>query len=355
MKMIKSLLVTVLCVSVMASSLPVLAVEAATQTATTTTAAATTDAATATTSAPATDAQICQDLGLIKGMGDGNWDRYLATKPTKMQAAIILLRLKGLEETAESFKRPDNFADAHSVKNLYQQNILAYLKAHPSLGFQGDGTYFKPNDKVTAQQYYKVLLAALGYKQNTDFEWKDTLTFAADKGLKKVSSVKDLTINDLCTATVEALSAKVKGSDETLVAQLVDRGVINKKSSQGVGLMPQDPVREQKDRAITDLGDTVAPMPTISFVSYNNNKLTISISCADPTAGFHYTYSLVGTPIDPHVDGAPLSSAGNIEILLAVAPKLDTQITVMAYSSVPGKADSQIGTLTIMGSQLLQG
>ncbi|HYF74949.1 MAG TPA: hypothetical protein VD757_00060, partial [Candidatus Nitrosocosmicus sp.] len=125
------------------------------------------------------DAQICADLGMLKGETGTVDAAYTATAPTRIQAAVMFLRLKGLEEEAKAFTGTANFADAD--KAAWAKPIMAYLKANPQLGWQGDGTNFDPTGVTTAQAYYKVMLEALGYKQTTpevvgDFAYADVMT-----------------------------------------------------------------------------------------------------------------------------------------------------------------------------------
>ena len=171
------------------------------------------------------DAQVCKDLGMLQGEGGTVDAAYAATAPTRLQAAVMFLRLKGLEAEALAFTGEDNFADGE-IAWAEGANLIAYLKANPQLGWIGDGTNFNPNKAITAQEYYKVLLEALGYKQTTaevagDFTWDEVLTFAASVGLSKVADVADFTVNDLAIATVEALKVNVKGTEEALYKSLV--------------------------------------------------------------------------------------------------------------------------------------
>jgi hypothetical protein len=171
------------------------------------------------------DAQICADLGMLKGETGTVDAAYVATAPTRLQAAVMFLRLKGLEAEALAFTGEENFADGN-IAWAEGANLLAYLKANPQLGWIGDGVSFNPTGVMTAQAYYKVLLEALGYKQTTaevagDFAWEEVLTFAASVGLSKVADVENFTVNDLAVATVEALKINVKGTEEALYKSLV--------------------------------------------------------------------------------------------------------------------------------------
>jgi len=191
------------------------------------------------------DAQICADLGMLKGETGTVDAAYVATAPTRLQAAVMFLRLKGLEEEALAFTGEDNFADGE-IAWAEGANLIAYLKANPQLGWIGDGTNFNPTGVMTAQAYYKVLLEALGYKQTTaevagDFTWEEVFTFAASVGLSKVADVESFTVNDLAVATVEALKVNVKDTEKTLAATLVEAGVVGEAAAVAAGLVEEVP------------------------------------------------------------------------------------------------------------------
>lgn len=172
------------------------------------------------------DAEICKTLGVMQGDGKGNFTaEYLRNDTQRIQAAITLLKLTGKYVEATAFTGTTNFKDANQVAPSDDKKLLAYLKAHPELGFGGyTNGNFGIQDPISAQQFYKVLLTALGYKPGSDFTWSEVNTFAASKGLTKVAQKDSLTIGDLATATVEGLKAKVKDSDKTLADALIASG-----------------------------------------------------------------------------------------------------------------------------------
>ncbi len=183
-----------------------------------------------------TDAQIATDLGVIKGAGSGVTADYLATTPDRLQGAILFLRLKGLEDTAKAFVGTDNFADVEGLSDT-NQAILAYLKANPDLGYAGVGeNKFSPLTKMSAKEYYKVMLVALGYTYETDFTWANVFGFAASKGLTKLIDNTTFTVNDLAIGTVEALKTPVKGGTDTLISKLVDGGSITSAVAVAAGI-----------------------------------------------------------------------------------------------------------------------
>lgn len=183
------------------------------------------------------DSDICKELGMILGSGGGVTAEYLATQPTRLQGAIMFLRLKALEDEAKAFiVTGENFSDLEGL-NETNKAILGYLKAHPELGFVGIGdNKFAPLQLMTAKEYYKVLLVALGYEEGTDFTWANLLQFAASKGLIKLLDNDNFTVSDLCTGTVEALKATVKGGTDTLITILVENGIIAADKAKASGL-----------------------------------------------------------------------------------------------------------------------
>ncbi|GIP40811.1 hypothetical protein J31TS4_40910 [Paenibacillus sp. J31TS4] len=180
-----------------------------------------------TTASIVSDAQLVTELGILQGDESGVGAAYLNKPTTRIQAGILFLRLKGLEQEALAYKGTDNFSDASEVWSG-GQSILAYLRANPSLGWVGvGGNQFDPLSVITAEQYYKVLLEVLGYKQDSDFEFKNVMALAGTVGLGKAGTAKPFTNLHIATATVEALAAKIKGQSKTLAEVLVETAKLN--------------------------------------------------------------------------------------------------------------------------------
>ena len=191
--------------------------------------------------AAASDAEICEKLSILKGEGAGVTEEYLAKGTNRFQAALLYLRLIGLEDEALAFTGEDNFEDAGLIYKGGQR-VLAYLKAKPELGWLGiGGNKFDPTGAASAQMIYKVMLEALGYKQGEDFEWAEVKDFAAEIGLSKIADVTELTNADMATAIVEALKCKVKDSDKTLADKLVEDGIIDEAVAAEYGLVELAP------------------------------------------------------------------------------------------------------------------
>jgi len=229
------------------------------------------------------EAESLKLMGVLQGDDGGVTAEYLAKETTRMQAAIMYLRLKGLEDEAMAFTGTTNFADAGTMKWAEGKAIMAYLKANPQLGWIGtDGGNFMPFETITVQQYYKVILEALGYKQTTpeivgDFAWSEVTTFAASKGLVKLAGNTAFTNNDLAIATIEGLKTNMKDGGNTLAVTLVNAGMINKDAAIAAGLYAETTTAVVK--AVKAIGNSKVEVEFDSAVAkaYAENAANYSV------------------------------------------------------------------------------
>lgn len=176
------------------------------------------------------EAQACKELGILIGEdASGVTTAYLAKTPTRLQAYIISLRLKGLYDEAGEYESSRNFTDAS--KAGWAENFLAYARNNPELGWGGypDGS-FGVVDKINGQAFYKVMLETLGYRQGTDFEYAEALEYAEELGLVKnadtIAGKKSFTVNDIATGIYNALNTKPADSENNLIDVMVEKGII---------------------------------------------------------------------------------------------------------------------------------
>jgi len=232
------------------------------------------------------EGRICRELGILKGDTGVVDAAYLRTKPSRLQAAIMFLRLKGKEQEALSYEGSSNFKDAGDIAWKEGRNVLSYLKNHPELGWIGDGLNFMPYRLIDSRAYYKVLLESLGYRQKNggigDFTWEEVLRFAEGKGLKRVADVGSFTVESLAIATVEALQAEIKGSDRKLIEYLVDIGEVDSKAASSLGLYSKEIDAAVKEvKAVSNskvelvFEETVAASDVEDKDLYNISKLDI--------------------------------------------------------------------------------
>lgn len=260
-----------------------------------------------------TDAQICETLGMLQGTGDGVSEDYLASTPARYQAAILFLRLKGLEAEASAFTGTENFSDVDGL-NAKNKAILAYLKANPELGWVGnpDGS-FAPLEAITAQAYVKVLLEALGYEAGTDFEWSTVFTVAQEKGLVAYTeNPESFKVSDIATATVEALKANNKDGVK-LVDALVAAGTVDAAKAETVGLYTPP---------VTTLAVESVSAPNLGQIKVAFNK-AVDKTSAEAAANYTLVAKNGGTAV---LAGATFTLAADAKsVLIDLATKSDNQ------------------------------
>jgi len=176
-----------------------------------------------------------EKIGLMQGDDNGIDNKYASKNSTRIQSAIMVLRMNGLEKDALSFKANINFNEAKSYSWKQGANIMGYLKANPSIGFIGDGrNNLYPDEALTQKQYIKVMLENLGYKQDRDFKYNDVYKFAQAIGVE-IKESNTFTNDDLAKTTMLFLNAKTKAG-EKLIDKLIKNGAINEKIAVEAGL-----------------------------------------------------------------------------------------------------------------------
>ncbi|MDD3093678.1 MAG: Ig-like domain-containing protein [Clostridia bacterium] len=242
-----------------------------------------------------TDPEKLAAMNLFRGdTADGLTPQYLAKAPDRKTAARLLLRFNGLEEAADAYTGTATFSDATSA-TVYWQPMIGYLKANPGAGFGGyeDGT-FRPNDAMTAQAFYKVLLTILGYKQDTDFTWAQTFTFAASKGMTKIASKTGITNADVATAMVEALNATTKTGDK-LITALINDGVVTATQAAAAGFNVISTVTGY-ETAYTMAYGGANPLPaTVTAVYQDGNTASVAVAWGSFSTTVEGTYDVTGT------------------------------------------------------------
>jgi len=303
-----------------------------------------------TSAAELTDPQKLAAMNLFRGdTADGLTATYLAKAPDRKTAARLLLRFTGLEEAADAYTGTATFSDATSA-TVYWQPMIGYLKANPSAGFGGyeDGT-FRPNDPMTAQAFYKVLLTILGYKQDTDFTWAQTITFAASKGLSKIAGKATLTNADAATAMVEALNAKTK-SGEKLINALINDEVVTPTQAAAAGFTVITSITGYEAQYTMGYGGA-NPLPaTVTAVYKDGTTATVAVAWSGLNVNVEGTYNVTGT-----IEGfGTITTKVTLTKTLTVTdayPSSTKEITVVFNMPVPSSA----AVTCKFGASILQG
>lgn len=211
----------------------------------------------------AVDLQILGLSGSDSGLDFGR-------TPTRTDGAVMLVRLLGKESKAlqagykHPFKNVPTWADKY-VGYMYQNGLAA----------GAENSSFNWNDPLSAVQYTAFILRALGYD---DFKYQEALDKAVEIGLltanaasvlKKKSFLKD----DMTGISYNALNAKLKGSDRTLLDKLIlDDKAIYKPAATILGLYTSDLESE-----IGNIDEYSPASTNNGYVARNRNDLFLIV------------------------------------------------------------------------------
>jgi S1-C subfamily serine protease len=172
------------------------------------------------------NADILATLGLIQGTGSGY---ALTSQPTRVQAAVLLVRLSGAENEARQKHLSHPFTDVPAwasdyVGYAYQAGLVKGTSA----------TRFGSSQSITAGQYAAMLLRLLGYDENADLSAEAALQTAVRLGFA-ADTTGTFTRGDLFDMTCSALTICVSGSSERLIDRLVASGAVAQSAANAVG------------------------------------------------------------------------------------------------------------------------
>lgn len=163
-------------------------------------------------------------LGLFLGTGKSY---ALEAKLNRSQSITLILRMLGEATAAEAGTYKHPFKDVPAWASAYV--AYAYEKGYVK-GY--NATTFGGSDPVTDYQYLTMVLRALGYSDsgdNPDFTYRKSAVLARQLGL--VSTTADNTNfvrGDAVEIFWNAMSAKLKNSDDTLSDRLISQKVFTK-------------------------------------------------------------------------------------------------------------------------------
>jgi S1-C subfamily serine protease len=180
-------------------------------------------------------------LGLVQGTGS-TYD--LDAPATRAQAAVLLVRLAGAEQTAQAAYQGAAFRDVPA----WAGPAVAYAAG------QGwvtgvTATEFQPNSPVTANAWFTMLLRMLGYSDKAgDFTASDAAAFARRIGLTADSYDGTMLRGQVFQTMWEALTFSYRAGG-TVIAGLLERGVCARSAANALGLLDQElTARQVADR-----------------------------------------------------------------------------------------------------------
>ena len=182
-------------------------------------------------------------LGLVNGVTSGGY--ALEAPATRAQAAVLLVRLAGAEEAAQSASGARAFSDvpAWAAPAVRYGSQMGWI-----LG--AGGTSFAPDQAITANAWCTFLLRMLGYSDESgDFAVSSAALFAQRIGLTSQAYSGTLTRGELFEIAAGALSFPYRDGSGTIIARLVENGSCSQAAANALGLLtPELTARQVADR-----------------------------------------------------------------------------------------------------------
>ena len=173
-------------------------------------------------------AQELSAIGMFRGNGSGF---ALDRAPTRAEAAIMLVRLYGAEETANADYQAGTISHPFSDVPSFSAPHVAWLYTQ-GLTKGKTAETFGSNEDCSAQSYATFLLRALGYRDGVDFEYKNALSFAQAVGFYDPSLFEGPFLrDDLAALTYQALATDTKDSGTSLLSSLVESGAVSREAA----------------------------------------------------------------------------------------------------------------------------
>lgn len=180
-------------------------------------------------------------LGLVQGNSQGD---YQTDAPaTRVQAAVLLVRLAGAQDAAAAEPWFSGFRDVP----VWASDAVDYA-VHQGWMSAADPATFRGQDAIDACEWFSALLHMLGYGSE-DFTLDDAPAFAHRIGLTPLLYDGPLKRGDLFLSMQDALSFAYKGSDETVLTHLIQTGAASRAAANALGLLtPELTARQAADR-----------------------------------------------------------------------------------------------------------
>lgn len=170
-------------------------------------------------------------IGMFRGTANGF---ELDRAPTRSEAAIMLVRLYGAEDAAKAAYEAGEIKHPFTDVSEFTSPYVAWLYTN-GIANGTSATTFGSANKYSLQNYAVFLLRALGYKDGTDFQYADALTFAQSKGFyDPLMFSGDFLRDDLAALTYQALAADTADGGSYLLNSLIQSGAIDAKAAAAI-------------------------------------------------------------------------------------------------------------------------
>lgn len=220
--------------------------------------------------APANNNEKAIDLKILGLIANSPGNFELDRTPTRLEGAIMLIRLLGKEKQVKQEDYSHPFTDVPSWAN----NYVGYMYQNKLTKGTGSSR-FGSRDPINARHFITFVLRSVGYEENKDFTPDTVMNKAKETGLLSEAEVSALNRSnsflrkDMFAITYNALSIKIKGSSSTLLDKLVNTdGFIFKPAARALRLYTSDLAAE-----LGNPEEYVKPLSRDGYIAENNEDM----------------------------------------------------------------------------------
>lgn len=285
-------------------------------------------------------------LNVVKGNGGG----YALNEPaTRAQAAVLLVRLAGAEQTAAQTAVSSGFQTAPA----WARSAISYISRQ---GWTSSVTVqaYRPDDTITADAWCALLLRMLGYSdQAGDFSAGGAAVFAQRIGMVSRAYSGPLTRGELFQMMRDALTFPYKDGSATVVERLIQNGVCSQASASALGLLS----RELTARQIAD-----RYMSAVFCLELYETQKEVDFEVPSAQAsGFFISSDGLAVTNYHSIEGAIYATATlstgevyEVEAVLYYDPDIDIAVLRISQTSVDGTVASAFSALEMAGTDDLR-
>lgn len=192
-----------------------------------------------------TEAEKLKEIGVFQGTENGF---ELDRTPTRLEGAVMFVRLLGAENIASEEKNEHPFSDVPMWGDAY----VGYLYANGLTdGISADE--FGSNDELDAKSYLTFMLRSLKYNDSEgDFSWSKATEKSQQIGLISDDFVTELDgktfLRDhVASISYSTLKQKLKSGDMSLSQKLVSDGAFSEAAAISMGVISMNKENPQKN------------------------------------------------------------------------------------------------------------
>ena len=282
-------------------------------------------------------------LGIVQGTASGD---YALDRPaTRVQAAVLLVRLTGSQEEAQADGWSAGFRDVPA----WARDAVMYA-VHQGWVSGVNPLTFAPDGPVDAGEWFASLLRVVGYSdKDGSFTADEAADFARRIGLTTRDWSGDLTRGQLFTSAAEALTFPHREDGKTLAEELVEKKPAPRAAASALGLL---------DKTLTARQAADRLMPAVFCLDlYRSDELYSRETPTANSSGFFINEDGLAVTNYHSIDGnvhavATLQNGERYEVerVIYYDQAIDVAVIRVSRTSLTGKTTPAFKALELVGA-----